>query len=87
MLPKLRGMFAIGIWDAPNRKLFLFRDRLGVKPLLYAVRGNTLAFASTARALHEAGFAPEIDLDGESHQPRRYRRTDRHRDRQAYQKA
>ena len=64
MLPKLRGMFAVGIWDAPNRKLTLFRDRLGVKPLLYTVRGTQLAFASTARALHDAGLAPEIDLDG-----------------------
>ena len=63
MLPKLRGMFAVGIWDAPNRKLTLFRDRLGVKPLLYAVKGRQLAFASTARALHDGGFAGEIDLD------------------------
>ena len=64
LLPKLRGMFAVGIWDAPNRKLTLFRDRMGVKPLLYAVRGNTIAFASTARALHDAGSAPDIDLEG-----------------------
>jgi asparagine synthase (glutamine-hydrolysing) len=64
MLAKLRGMFAVGIWDAQNRKLTLFRDRLGVKPLLYAVRGDQFAFASTARALHEAGFSNEIDLDG-----------------------
>lgn len=64
MLPRLRGMFAVAIWDAVNRKLTLFRDRLGVKPLLYAVRNGQLAFASTARALHDAGFAPDIDLDG-----------------------
>ncbi len=64
MLPKLRGMFAIGIWDAAKRKLFLFRDRLGVKPLLYVQREGKLAFASTARALRDAEFASEIDVDG-----------------------
>ncbi len=64
MIPKLRGMFAIGIWDAPNRKTFLFRDRLGVKPLLYTVNDGKLAFASTARALRDAGFAPTIDENG-----------------------
>ena len=63
MLPKLRGMFAIGIWDAAKRKLYLVRDRLGVKPLLYAIQGATLAFASTARALRDAGYATEIDED------------------------
>jgi asparagine synthase (glutamine-hydrolysing) len=63
MLPKLRGMFAIGLWDAKVRKCILVRDRLGVKPLLYAEMGNRLAFASTARALHDTGFAPEIDED------------------------
>ncbi len=64
MLAKLRGMFAIGLWDAKARKCFLVRDRLGVKPLLYTVKGRQLAFASTARALHDAGFAPAIDEDG-----------------------
>ena len=62
LVRKIRGMFAFGLWDARERKLFLVRDRLGVKPLLYAARADgTLAFASTARALRRAGFAGAID--------------------------
>src|SRR5687768_15156683 len=56
LLPKLRGMFAVGIWDNPRRTLTLVRDRLGVKPLVYAIRDGQLAFASTITALHAAGF-------------------------------
>ncbi|HTA68916.1 MAG TPA: hypothetical protein VK776_11590, partial [Bryobacteraceae bacterium] len=36
LVSKLRGMFAIGIWDNRAEKLILIRDRLGVKPLIYA---------------------------------------------------
>src|SRR5664279_1350968 len=61
MVPRLRGMFAIGLWDDRERKFFLVRDRLGIKPLCYALKGKTLAFASTARALRSAGIASEID--------------------------
>jgi asparagine synthase (glutamine-hydrolysing) len=61
LLPRLRGMFAIGLWDAATRTVYLVRDRLGVKPLLYNVRDGRLAFASTARALRQAGMASEID--------------------------
>src|SRR5919107_4489463 len=62
LVRKIRGMFAFGLWDARERKLFLVRDRLGVKPLLYAARPDgSLAFASTARALCRAGFAGAID--------------------------
>jgi asparagine synthase (glutamine-hydrolysing) len=64
MLDRLRGMFAIGLWDARQRKLWLWRDRMGVKPLLYAERNGMLAFASTARALHRAGFSAGVDPDG-----------------------
>jgi asparagine synthase (glutamine-hydrolysing) len=62
LVRRLRGMFAFGLWDARTRKLFLVRDRLGVKPLLYASRTDgALAFASTARALRRAGFAGALD--------------------------
>ncbi|HVF87025.1 MAG TPA: asparagine synthase (glutamine-hydrolyzing), partial [Pyrinomonadaceae bacterium] len=61
LVAKLKGMFAFGLWDDRTRRLVLVRDRLGVKPLLYAARGNRIAFASTARALRRAGFAGEFD--------------------------
>src|SRR5271166_1716546 len=61
LVPRLRGMFAIGLWDDRERKLFLVRDRLGIKPLCYAVKNGALAFASTPRALRNAGFVSEID--------------------------
>jgi len=47
----LRGMFAAAIWDDPRRRLLLFRDRVGIKPLYYASVGDTLLFASEMKAL------------------------------------
>ena len=61
LVSRLHGMFAFGIWDHATGKFFLVRDRLGVKPLYYAVRGGLLAFASTARALRAGGFVEELD--------------------------
>jgi len=61
MLHKLRGMFAFALWDDRKRTLFLVRDRLGVKPLVYSSRNGQIAFASTVRALRVGGFADEID--------------------------
>ncbi|HET8548700.1 MAG TPA: asparagine synthase (glutamine-hydrolyzing) [Bryobacteraceae bacterium] len=61
LVAKLHGMFAFALWDERERRLFLVRDRLGVKPLLYASREGVLAFASTARALRRAGIVQDID--------------------------
>ena len=62
LVRRLRGMFAFGLWDEGTRKLFLVRDRLGVKPLVYAhAPNNQLAFASTVRALKAAGLVGELD--------------------------
>jgi asparagine synthase (glutamine-hydrolysing) len=58
---RLRGMFAFGLWDERTGKLFLVRDRLGVKPLIYSVAGDRIGFASTVRALRAAGFGGDID--------------------------
>jgi asparagine synthase (glutamine-hydrolysing) len=61
MVGRLRGMFAIGLWDDSHQTLYLARDRLGVKPLHFAHQGNQIAFASTPHALNVAGLASEID--------------------------
>ncbi|MGB7925646.1 MAG: asparagine synthase (glutamine-hydrolyzing) [Pyrinomonadaceae bacterium] len=47
----LRGMFAFAIWDEARQELFLARDRVGKKPLLYAQLGNQLVFGSEFSAL------------------------------------
>jgi asparagine synthase (glutamine-hydrolysing) len=49
----LNGMFLIVIWDKQERKLYIFRDRLGIKPLYYYKKGNDFAFASELKALEQ----------------------------------
>lgn len=57
-LERLRGMFALAIWSESDGRLVLARDRLGIKPLYYCVRGRDIYFGSELKAL----FAhPEID--------------------------
>lgn len=55
---RLRGMFAIGIWDARAQRLVLARDRLGEKPLFYSSQENSFVFASTIGAIIADGGDP-----------------------------
>jgi len=55
MVRKLRGMFAIAIWDVQKQGLFLARDPFGIKPLYYADDGGTLRAASQVKALLAGG--------------------------------
>lgn len=62
-VPRLRGMFAFGVWDEREQTLYCVRDRLGIKPLYYATTtDNQVIFASELKGLtaHPA-FATEID--------------------------
>ena len=55
---RLRGMFAICIWNVPQKRFVLARDRLGIKPLYYTLKGDDLYFGSELKAIL---IHPEIE--------------------------
>ena len=77
-LLKMNGIFAFGIWESRKRRMFLARDRIGVKPLFYSLSGEGLLFASeiktilvhpSQRAALDAEGAAQILLLGPGRQP------------------
>src|SRR3954467_1717298 len=61
---RLRGMFAVAVWDGRRRRLVLARDRVGIKPLYYRDVPGVLAFSSELKALRVLpGLSRELDLD------------------------
>ncbi len=60
----LNGIFAFGIWQEPQQRLFLCRDRMGVKPLFYTQKGSMFLFGSELKALL-AHPALELRIDRE----------------------
>jgi asparagine synthase (glutamine-hydrolysing) len=60
----LRGMFAFAIWDARRRRLFVARDRLGIKPLYWYDDGDRIVFGSEVKAmLRHPALRPSLDPD------------------------
>jgi len=51
VIPRLNGMFAMAVWDKLEKKIYLSRDRYGIKPLYYWFNGNVLTFSSEIKAL------------------------------------
>lgn len=65
---KMNGMFAIALWDKTEEKLFLIRDRMGVKPLFYSLINNNIVFASEIKAiLKHPDYVRDINYDAIYH--------------------
>jgi asparagine synthase (glutamine-hydrolysing) len=65
MVGRLNGQFALALWDVANRRLFMARDRLGIRPLYYAMRPGRFHFASEVKAIFTDPAVPrEFDPRG-----------------------
>jgi len=62
MLNKLNGMFGIAIYDKRMDRLYLARDRIGIKPVYYYIDENILMFASELKSIVKSGAVP-IEID------------------------
>lgn len=63
-IERLHGMFGFALWDAHRRRLVLARDRMGIKPLYYAIVDEALVFASELKAFREVeGLGLRLDVD------------------------
>ena len=63
LVNKLEGMFSIAIWDSKKKKLFLIRDRFGIKPIFYYYSGKYLAFSSEIKPIIDFGMKSELNED------------------------
>ena len=58
LLKELTGMFAFAIWDTARKKLFIARDRVGIKPMYYSFHEGRLVFASEIKPIAATGLTP-----------------------------
>jgi asparagine synthase (glutamine-hydrolysing) len=62
---RLHGMFGLAVWDTRRRRLLIARDRVGKKPMFYALRDGVLTFASELGSLlQDPAISREIDMEG-----------------------
>jgi asparagine synthase (glutamine-hydrolysing) len=66
VLNRLNGMFGLAIWDVNRRRLVLARDRMGIKPVYYTIRGGRLWFGSEIRAILAAPGMPRPVIDAQA---------------------